>query len=52
MENVVNGVKTIMVKEPLRTAPAASHRRLGHARKRLGLTAPLPWIQTWPNRNR
>jgi len=33
MENVVNGVKTIMVKEPLRTAPAASRRRLGHARK-------------------
>jgi arabinose-5-phosphate isomerase len=41
MENVVNGVKTIMVKEPLRTAPAASHRRLGHARKRPALSAPV-----------
>ena len=51
MENVVNGVKTIMVKEPLRTAPPrriADWAMLEEARGH----RPASRIQTWPNRNR
>src|SRR5260221_1671093 len=44
-ENVVNGVKTIMVNEPLRAGGRASHHRAGRAKEGSGGRAPSPWKQ-------
>src|ERR1700680_2773760 len=42
VENVVNGVKTIMVNEPLRAGTGASPREIGRAKEGPGVKAMPP----------